>query len=183
MGVLPGRTQQDTNRIRGKFFEEALQVHARLRGFFIRKNELTAKFISKKQTLILKSELDFTIIRKDGRVGFFDCKAYDDDFFTFSKIPDAQLKRSADYVLWNVPSGFFVWFRKINDVRFYPGDMIQRIGKNRRFTATMGVPCGRIEGINVGIAFIPRREPLDPPLQADTVDFQEPSPHQDQLPL
>lgn len=180
MSKIPGYTQQASNRIRGKFFEEALQTHARLRGFFIRKTELTAKFIAKNRSLIQKSELDFQIIRRDGRVGYFDCKTYDKDFFYFSDISESQLKRSCDYLIWNVPSGFITWFRTVNQVAFFRADFLRRTGPGTRFTASMGIPLGKIEGIDLAPIFT-LQGPTVPQQPVDRASSQEQCPTQGRL--
>ena|SRR5258708_3418620 len=94
------------NRDIGAWFETLFQWQGRRRGLLIRKNELSARRIGAGRVQTMKSELDFTLIQKPGRVGYFDCKAFDDSGFTFSKLKPHQLKRAIEYNDWGVPAGF-----------------------------------------------------------------------------
>lgn len=152
MPRLPGYTQQDTNRIQGKFFEEALELHARLRGFYIEKNHLAAKYIAKGKIQTYRADLDYKIIHR-GITGFFDCKSFDGEKFGFTQITGFQLDKSLLYAERGVPTGFIVYFRPINEVRYFHPTVIARSGSGSSLKHTQGVLLGKIEGIDLAIVF------------------------------
>lgn len=137
------------NKAEGAAFEHIFSIQARLNGLFCEKNNLSAKFIPGRRTLIIKSELDYKLIDRSGCVGFFDCKSYAKEFFNFSDIDKNQLLRAIRYNDWNVPSGFVVWFRAINKVVSFSGHLIQGYGPGHKFLYDHGRSIGSIEGFNL----------------------------------
>lgn len=137
------------NRTQGIDWEGEFTRRARLCGFLPEKNHLTAKYIPNRRPLISKSELDFKLIAKDGTVGFFDCKSFDGDRFTYSDLSEHQRKRARWYNEWCVPSGFVIWLRKPNVVAFYSGHAIALKGPRTSFTALDGLRLGPIQSFDL----------------------------------
>jgi hypothetical protein len=133
------------NKDFGSFFEELFLKEARRSGFFAIKNHLTARFVYAGKLQVIPGELDFTLIDRQGRVGFFDCKAFDTDFFSYSRLDEHQIARAVTYNNWRVPSGFVVWLRKPNRVILYSGHIIARNGPRSRFEVQDGLCLGRYE--------------------------------------
>ena len=131
-------------REEGKIFELVFERQARRLGLLPIKNHLTCKFVPNRRPLILKSELDYKLVeKKTGRIGYFDCKSYGKDFFTYSELDPEQVKRAALYEEWNVPSGFVVFFRPTSTVRFFTASYVLKKGPGNRFSVNEGVGLGR----------------------------------------
>lgn len=152
----------DENREYGKLFESVFERMARYSGLLPLKNPLAARFIGKDRLKLIKTDLDFRLITRQGRTGFFDCKTFIKPYFDYSRIDSSQLERAILYNFWMVPSGFVVWFRTINDIRFYSGAMLDAIGPGNRIKPEMGVPLGKLETLQLGRLF---SEPLLEPQQ------------------
>lgn len=137
------------NQVVGKQFEELFFRQAQRSGLLPLKNHLACRFLYGGRVQVIKGELDFKLITQEGRTGYFDCKSYQDDHFTYSMIEPKQIERSQLYNDWNVPSGFVVWFRKANAVCFFPGRAIALRGPGSRFERKDGIFLGRFENFNL----------------------------------
>lgn len=137
------------NRDSGSAFEDLFFKQAQRNGLLVIKNHYTAKFTYKGRLQIVKGELDFKMISQQGDVGYFDCKSYDGEYFTYSQIDEDQLKRAITYNNWAVPSGFVVWFRKVNLIVFFSGHVIARKGARERFDMEDGLVLGRWDNFNL----------------------------------
>jgi len=126
----------------GTTFEKLFERQCQLAGLWAEPNHTRAKRGWKGKLQELKSNLDYTVIARDGRIGFFDCKTFDEPHFTFSRIPEHQRDLAQRYNEWGVPAGFVVWFRPINQVCFYPGWLLAGRGPGTRFLPLDGVPLG-----------------------------------------
>lgn len=130
------------NRQEGKIFETLFEKQAKRSGFLVEKNGLTAKILWAGRPQLMKSQLDFLLADRSGRVGLFDCKSFDSDHFTFSDLNLKQVERAALYNEWGIPSGFVVWFRKSNRVVFFKGSQVRARGPRTRFLDSEGVHLG-----------------------------------------
>lgn len=119
----------------------------------MKKNHLTAFYIKGSRPKIVKSELDYRLINQNGRVAYVDCKNFQDDHFVYSQIDQEQIDRAVIHNQWNVPSGFVVWFRKVNKVEFFSGSYVLRKGPGTRFCAGDGIPLGRFERFDLNRLF------------------------------
>ena len=139
-------------RLHGKAWEQILIARARSNGLLLLKNELSAKFIGGGGVKVLKSDLDFRMFDRSNpitRVSYFDAKTFDDPYFDYSWLQDNQIQRSVTYGEWGVPSGFVVWFRPVNEVRFYKGQQIAKSGPGTRFLPEVGVRLGSLHDFDL----------------------------------
>jgi len=139
------------NQKQGKIFETLFFKQAQRLGITVIKNHQTCRILFKGRVQLIKGELDFKLITQNVRVGYFDCKTYSENYFTYSEIDQAQLERSILYNELSVPSGFVVWFRSENKVMYYPGQLIQKFGPRSRFDCTNGITLGRFEQFNLNM--------------------------------
>ncbi len=143
--MAANKSSAPENRNQGASFEDVFFKIAQLQGFLILKNHTSCRFVPGGRAIVIKEgELDFKLINSDGVTGFFDCKSYQDDFFTFSQLDEKQIERSLLYNEWNIPSGFIVYFHKTNMVVFFPGHIITKKGPRSRFDITDGIGLGSI---------------------------------------
>lgn len=125
----------------GTTFEKLFERQCLLAGLWAEPNYIKAKRVWDGRLRELKSNLDYTVI-KDGQTGFFDCKTFDSDHFTFSQLPEHQVELARKYNQHGVPGGFVVWFRPINQVSFFPGGLIAIRGPKSRFEWKQGFWLG-----------------------------------------
>lgn len=133
----------------GTAFERIFEKMCQLSGLWPYQNHITARRVWKGQLKELKSNLDFTVMDRRGRVGFFDCKTFDKARVNYSDIDEHQLELSARYCEWNVPSGLVVWLRPVNAVLFFPGSFLQRVWPGPGLTPQDGVNLGSWERFDV----------------------------------
>jgi hypothetical protein len=106
------------------------------------KNELSYRYLRGGKILPIRADLDFRILRRDGRVAYIDTKSFDGLGFTYSQIDRNQLHRALVYQEFNVPAGFVVWLQKMDQVVFYSGRCLYNRGSGSRFTVRDGVLLG-----------------------------------------
>lgn len=137
------------NSQEGKTFELLFERQCHLAGLYPDKNHLKAKRAWKGKLQALESNLDFTVMDKAGRVGFFDCKSFEGTYFTHSMLKLHQRKLAALYNEWSVPAGFVVWLRETKKVFYYSGSLISHIGPGSRFDAENGIALGTWDRFDV----------------------------------
>ncbi len=130
------------NRAAGASFEELFRRQCLLAGLWAEKNHLKAQRMWNGRLQAMPSNLDFTVIDRKGRVGFFDAKNFDSEHFTFSEISGHQVELAARYNEWGVAAGFVVLFRPTDSVLFYSGRHVKTLGPGTRFTGRDGVWLG-----------------------------------------
>lgn len=129
----------------GTTFEKVFERHCQLAGLWPYQNHITAKRVWKGRLQEQKSNLDFTLMGRGARIGFFDCKTFDEAHFTHSKINSDQLALSRRYNEMGFESGFVIWFRPVNWVSFFPGWLIGDRGPGTRFLPQDGKHLGSWE--------------------------------------
>ena len=129
----------------GTTFEKLFERQCQLAGLWPEPNHIRARRGWKGKLQELKSNLDYILIARGGRVGFFDCKTFDQAHFVHSAIPDHQRDLAARYNEWGVIAGFVVWFRPINHVVFFPGWLLSERGPGSRFVPHDGFHLGSWE--------------------------------------
>lgn len=140
-------------REEGKAWEQAFKARGSSNGLLVLKNELSAHYIGGGGVRVTKSDLDYRVIRRnDGRVAYFDCKTFQDPYFTYSEINSNQIQRAVLYNECHVPSGFVVWFRGVDAVSFYSGQFLDSIGPGARFTPAMGRVLGKLQDFDLRLA-------------------------------
>lgn len=148
IGQFP-QTNGVNNRDQGALFEAMFKKRAQINGMFAEKNNLAARRLPGGRILVLKSDLDYKLINQAGRVGFFDCKSFIGNKFTYSQLDPDQLKKSETYNYYNVPSGFVVWFRLTNEIVYFNAFKITQRGQGASFTALDGITLGSIENFDL----------------------------------
>ncbi len=143
------------NKRTGSSFEDVFFRQAQLQGFLILQNHQEARFTYNGRLQPIKGELDFKMI-KNGVTGFFDCKSFASDKFSFSAIEEHQAERSKLYNEWNVPSGFIVYFRQSNAVCFFSGTVINKKGPGSSFSQSDGLLLGSIFEFRLDGLFLSR---------------------------
>lgn len=117
------------------------------------KNELAFRYLRGGQIKPIRADLDFRILRRDGRVAFVDCKSFTTDRFAYSQISPDQLRRALCYQSYNIPSGFVVWLHSARQARFYSGQTIHRRGPGSSFRPEHGVLLGGLYDFSLGKIF------------------------------
>ena len=146
------KSQQEENRQYGKFFEQAIERLCRYQQILPLRNPLSCQFIKKGEVKLIKSGLDFTLIKK-GKLVFVDCKTFSDEKFNYSQITEHQLKKACELNRHYVVAGFLCWFRFKNEVVFFLGKDIECKGKKCSFHFTEGLQLGKLEKINFDLLF------------------------------
>jgi penicillin-binding protein-related factor A (putative recombinase) len=129
----------------GTTFEKLFERQCQLAGLWAFSNDIRAKRGWKGKLVELKSNLDYTVMRRGGGVGFFDCKTFDHPHFTFSEIPEHQLELARRYNEFGIPAGFVVWLRPINAVSFFSGWLVASRGPGSRYVPLDGRMLGSWE--------------------------------------
>jgi penicillin-binding protein-related factor A (putative recombinase) len=128
-----------SNQRLGKAFEDVFFKQAQLSGFLPIKNHIACQHTFNGRMVPVKErkgELDYRLISQSGKVGWFDCKTFEDDFFTFSQLMPEQVDMASLYNEYKIPAGFVVYFRKTNSVCYFPGSRIAKKGPGSRFDKT-----------------------------------------------
>ncbi len=127
----------------GSIWESLYFDEAKRSGLLARKAPLSCRVMWKGRIQLLPSQLDYQLAdRASGRVGFFDCKCFEEDHFVYSQIDSNQLEQAVLWNEWNIPAGFVIFFRSTRQVVFFPGYIIANKGPQTRFTAKEGTRLG-----------------------------------------
>lgn len=146
MGTAEGA---EKGRTEGSAFQDLFEKQSKRNGLLAIRNHYTAKYQYSGTISVVKSELDYKLINQKGSVGYFDCKSFQQDHFTYSMIDEKQIERACLYNEWNVRSGFVVWLREINRVVFYSGHIIKGRGPGNRFESHDGLHLGKFESFDL----------------------------------
>lgn len=130
------------NRAAGASFERLFERQCQLAGLWADQNHIKARRAWKGRLQALPSNLDYTVIDRQGRIGFFDCKNFDADHFVYSDLDQHQIDLAERYNSHLVPAGFVVLLRPLDRVYFFAGEAVRRLGPGTRFTPSMGVELG-----------------------------------------
>lgn len=142
------------NRNIGADFEAIFESQARAQGLVPIRNYLQAKNGWNGRLIAVYGNLDFHVVDSiTGRVGWFDVKTFEEDFFTYSQLVarnrENQIERAASYNAMRVPAGFVVWLRKTGQVHFYSGALVARIGSGNRFSGSDGLCLGQMSAFDL----------------------------------
>lgn len=135
---------------RGRYFEELFARYARAQGLNVVKNDLSCRITYQGGIQLTNTELDYTLIGKDGSVGFFDVKESAQKRFSYSKLNHKQVDRAANFNRWGVPAGFVVWFRNQNRVELITGFQLDSVGPGCTISCGAGLLLGKLEGFDIG---------------------------------
>lgn len=130
------------NRIKGAQFESLLICRAGASGMKALRNELSFRYQRGGKIRPIRADLDFRVLRKDGRIAYVDTKSFNALSFTYSQIDHHQLRRALCYQEYNVPAGFVVWLEPLRQVVFYSGRTLWNHGARTRFGPKHGILLG-----------------------------------------
>lgn len=130
------------NKAQGEHFEAMFMARAGVDGLKALKNPLSFKYLPGGRIQPIRADLDFRVLRRDGRVAYVDTKCFDADFFTFSQLETHQIQRALQYDAFNVPAGFVVYFKPLGNVHYYPAQTIFARGPRSRFVPSHGYLLG-----------------------------------------
>lgn len=139
----------NTNRETGKFFEECFETMAKRQDFFVLKNALATRFIGRGKRILIKSQLDFTLVKSNGQVGFFDCKTFTDHFYG-ADLRTHQLELVKEFNKRSVASGFVAYFKCNDFVFFFDADSIS---KKKKLEPMDGRPLGPLCDFKLSFLF------------------------------
>lgn len=137
----------------GTTFEKLFERQCQLAGMWPEPNHIKARRGWKGKLQELKSNLDYTLIARGGKLAFVDCKTYDTPFLYLSKLDPHQRDLAARYNEWGIPAGFVVWFRPINRVVFFPGWLLEEKKDLTRLSPLDGIEIGVWERFNPSAIF------------------------------
>ncbi len=126
----------------GTTFEKLFERQCQLAGLWADPHHIKAKRIWNGKLKELKSDLDYKLMGRGGKIGFFDCKTFDEPHFTFSMIDPDQIELARRYNEFGFEAGFVVWFRPPNWVSFFPGWLLAERGPRTRFNPQDGKYLG-----------------------------------------
>lgn len=138
-----------SNQDIGRGFEEIVRRAAHSHGFFVKKNDLSCKLNYRGQPELTKSQLDYLLIAPGPMVGFFDCKTFQRDHFTYSQINRDQLEQAILFNERGVPAGFIVLFTRTRLVSYFTGFQIDLKGPRQHFAPGDGTALGLMEDFNL----------------------------------
>lgn len=117
------------------------------------KNELAFRYLKGGQIKPIRADLDFRVLRRDGRVAYIDTKHFTQDQFSHSHISRDQVLRGLCYESYNVPAGFVVWLRGANETRYYSAQTIHQRGPGKSFRPEHGLLLGGLYDFSLRAIF------------------------------
>jgi len=137
-------------RLFGDSWEKIILARARSNGLLAEKNLLSAQYIAGGGVQVSKSDLDFKVFSRAGKVAWFDAKTFATNYFDHSVLlkpkppKDHQITRGLLLMDWGINAGFLVWFRPMNRIVFYNARQIAKNGPGTRFLPEMGQSLGSL---------------------------------------
>jgi hypothetical protein len=126
----------------GTTFELLFERQCQLAGLWAESHGIKSKRGWNGRLVELKSDLDYKVMGRGGKICIVDCKTFDDPHFTFSRLAPHQVELAQRYNDWGIPAGFVVWFRPVNLVSFFAGWLIGARGPGARFIPQDGKLLG-----------------------------------------
>ena len=142
------------SQARGKHFEARLVHQARLNGLWLMHAGTQTRFLRGGKTIAVKSDLDFKLYNRDGKMAAFDAKSFGKDHLVYSDLTAHQITRAAEYAAWGVRSGFVVHFRPIQEVVYFGIDVISMMGRRSRFSPCDGHTLGPEHYFNLRLVLL-----------------------------
>jgi hypothetical protein len=130
------------NRLSGAHFEAVLVHRAGCCGLWAIKQPHAYRWLPGGKIRPMRCELDFAIVRRDGKVSYADCKNFEGTSFARSALNKAQVARAAAWNAYKVPAGFIVHLRAADAVVFYSGMQIAKSLRGSSFKVGDGLLLG-----------------------------------------
>lgn len=131
-----------SNKHAGAAFERIFLWRASIGGLLAQKNELSFRYAHGGKVVPIRTNLDFTLIDRDGRHAYCDTKSFDKPHLTLSMIDKHQLARALTYAKWNVAAGFVVWLKPLGRVVYFSGALLGQVRPRSRVLHSAGVDLG-----------------------------------------
>lgn len=135
-------TQVAINKREGAQFEAQFAARCGVDGLKALKNPLAFKYLKGGRIQPIRCDLDYRVLRQDGRVAFIDTKCFDAAHFTYGMLETHQIQRAICYAAWQVPAGFVVYLKGCQKIVYYTGATIGTLGPRTRFTVSHGHVLG-----------------------------------------
>lgn len=137
------------NQRTGASFESALSWESARADVLAVRNGQTVRWLPGGKTIPVKSNLDWTLLTREGHVAFVDTKSFAGRRFGRSVIDPSQLQLGLRYETFGFKAGFVVLLREINAIVFYDAKTIQGAGQARGFGIDDGLLLGRLDAFDV----------------------------------
>ena len=111
-------------------------------GLWPKRNEPAIRNLPGGRFIRVQSDLDYLVVRGDGRCGCVDLKSFEGSYFTRSKLSESQIRLCEQYAQRNVPSGMIVLLRGLSQVYFYDAKCISTLPNRSRLDHKTGMYLG-----------------------------------------
>lgn len=132
------------NQRNGAAFEHVFEMEAKRADLLPVRNGQRVRWLRSGKMLAVKSNLDWTLLAREGLVAFIDTKNFQEKHFTYSALDAHQLQLACDYHERGFLAGFVVMFRATGAVVFYTGWQVRQAGPRSRFGAAEGQVLGHL---------------------------------------
>lgn len=137
------------NQASGASFEAAISWEAARADVLAVRNGQTVKWLPGGRTVHVKSNLDWTLVRRGHPVAVLDAKSFQGRRFGQSMLDPHQVALVARYLAHGALAGFLVYLREINVVAYYGGHLLSAPALRRGFGAEDGVVLGRLQAFDM----------------------------------
>lgn len=137
------------NNATGAAWERAISWEAARADVLAVRNGQTVKWLPGGRTVVQRSNLDWTFVRRDHAPLFVDAKSFQGRRFGQSMLDPHQVALVARYLAHGALAGFLVYLREINVVAYYGGHLLSAPALRRGFGAEDGLVLGRLQAFDV----------------------------------
>ena len=145
------------NQAHGAAFEQAFEMEAKRADLLPVRNGQKVRWLRDGKMLAVKSNLDWTLLAREGMACFADTKSFQGSYFTYSALDNHQLQLACDYQERGFLAGFVVMFRATSAIVFYSGRQIRQAGARSRFSAAEGQALGHLYAFDLRRIWAPGR--------------------------
>lgn len=139
------------NNATGAAFERALSWEAARADVLAVRNGQTVRWLPGGRTIAVRSNLDWTLIKKGKPAAVCDQKSFAGRRFGRSMLEPHQIALAKRYNDFGAVSGFIVLLREINAVVFYSAELISATDTRQGWGVEDGVVLGRLQAFDVGL--------------------------------
>lgn len=130
------------NRLCGARFEKTLEHFARIEGMLVARQPLAFRYRTGGKAVAIRAELDYALVTPEGRVSWVDAKSCGQPTYARSALTPHQVRRAYVYNHHNVPAGFVVEFRSLNQVVFFTGLQAYSLSPGQSLHPSSGLSLG-----------------------------------------
>lgn len=143
------RLRNATNQRQGAAFEAAFAWEATRNDLLAVRNGQAVRYLPGGRILAVRSNLDWTLVGREGLICFVDTKSFAGRHFTFSQLESHQLARACRYMERGFLAGFCVHFRQTDVVAFFSGRQVQDAGPRSAFGPARGRVLGHLRAFDL----------------------------------